>query len=328
MKRREFITLLGGAAVWPLTARGQPADRLRRIGVLMGIADDTEGQARVAALRDGLRALGWIEGRNIEVEYRWAAGQPDLIRRYAAELIAIQPDVIMSNTFASVAVLKNETRDIPVVFVMVSDPVRMGLVESMARPGGNITGFTPFEPSLGGKWVELLKEIMPTVTGAAIMVNPETAPNASSFLQFAQAAGSTLGIPTIPTLVHAEADIERSIAALEQRSGTGLIIVPDAFAAARYRLIVTATTRHRLPLIAPFHYFTTAGGLASYGPNARGEHRRAAAYIDRILRGDKPADLPVQAATKFELVINLKTAKALGLEIPPTLLARADEVIE
>jgi putative ABC transport system substrate-binding protein len=234
----------------------------------------------------------------------------------------------MSNTFASVAVLKNETRDIPVVFVMVSDPVRMGLVESMARPGGNVTGFTPFEPSLGGKWVELLKEIMPTVTGAAIMVNPETAPNASSFLQFAQAAGSTLGIPTIPTLVRAEADIERSIAALEQRSGTGLIIVPDAFAAARYRLIVTATTRHRLPLIAPFHYFTTAGGLASYGPNARGEHRRAAAYIDRILRGDKPADLPVQAATKFELVINLKTAKALGLEIPPTLLARADEVIE
>jgi ABC-type uncharacterized transport system substrate-binding protein len=329
VKRREFITLLGGAAVaWPLAARAQQPERMRRVGVLMGIANDAEGQARVAALRDGLTDLGWIEGRNIEVEYRWAAGQPELIRRYAAELVAIRPDVIMSNTFASVAVLKNETRDIPVVFVMVSDPVRMGLVESMARPGGNVTGFTPFEPSLGGKWVELLKEIMPTVTGAAILVNPETAPNASSFLQFAEAAGSTLGISTIPTRVRAEADIERSIAALEQQSGTGLIIVPDAFAAARYRLIVTATTRHRIPLIAPFHYFMTAGGLASYGPNARGEHRRAAAYIDRILRGEKPSELPVQAPVKFELVINLKTAKALGFEVPPTLLARADEVIE
>ena len=294
----------------------------------MGIADDAEGQARVAALRDGLKDLGWIEGRNIEVEYRWSAGQPQLIRKYAAELIAMRPDVVLSNTFASVAVLKDEARDIPVVFVMVSDPVRMGLVESMARPGGNITGFTPFEPSLGGKWVELLKEIAPAVTGAAVFVNPETAPNASSFLEFAQAAGSTLRITTIPSLVRTDADIERSIAALEPQSGSGLIIVPDAFLAARYRLIVAAATRHRLPVIAPFHYFTTAGGLASYGPNARGEHRRAAAYIDRILRGEKPANLPVQAPTKFELAVNLKTARALGLDVPPTLLARADEVIE
>jgi ABC-type uncharacterized transport system substrate-binding protein len=329
MGRREFVALLGAAsATWPMGARAQQPERLRRIGVLMGIANDAEGQARVAALRDGLRDFGWIEGRNVEVEYRWAAGQPELIRRYAAELVAIRPDVIMSNTFASVAVLKNETRDIPVVFVMVSDPVRMGIVESMARPGGNITGFTPFEPSLGGKWVELLKEIIPTVRDAAILVNLETAPNASSFLQFAQAAGATLGITTIPTPVRAEADIERSIAALEQQSETGLIILPDAFATARYRLIVAATTRHRLPLISPFHYFTMAGGLASYGPSPRGEHRRGAAYIDRILRGDKPADLPVQAATRFELAINLKTARALGLDIPPTLLARADEVIE
>ena len=218
--RREFITLLGGAAAaWPLAARAQQPERMRRVGVLMGIANDAEGQARVAALRDGLTDLGWIEGRNIEVQYRWAAGQPELIRRYAAELVAIRPDVIMSNTFASVAVLKNETRDIPVVFVMVSDPVRMGLVESMARPGGNVTGFTPFEPSLGGKWVELLKEIVPTVTGAAILVNPETPPNASSFLQFAEAAGSTLGISTIPTLVRAEATLSVPLRRLNSSQG-------------------------------------------------------------------------------------------------------------
>jgi ABC-type uncharacterized transport system substrate-binding protein len=327
--RRAFITLLGSAAAaWPLAAPAQQPERVRRIGVLMGVTKDAEGQSRVTALREGLRDRGWIEGRNIELEYRWAAGQPELLRKDAAELVAMRPDVIMSSTFASLAVLRNETRSIPIVFVMVSDPVGMGIVESMARPGGNITGFTPFEPSLGGKWVELLKEIAPALTRAAILFNPETAANAPSFVQFAQAAGSMVRVSTIPTPIRANAEIERSIAELAQQPGSGLVIVPDAFTAARYKLIVAATTHHRLPLIVPFRYFTTAGGLASYGINISGEYRRAAAYIDRILRGEKPAELPVQAPTKFELVINLKTAKALGLEVPPTLLARADEVIE
>ncbi len=315
MRRRDFIAGIAGtaAAAWPLVARAQQPDRMRRIGVLMGIAKDAEGQSRVTALREGLRDLGWIEGRNIELEYRWAAGQPELLRKDAAELVALRPDVIMSSTFASLAVLRNETRNIPIVFVMASDPVGMGIVESMARPGGNITGFTPFEPSLGGKWVELLKEFVPTLTSAAILLNPETAPNALSFVQFAQAAGSMVRVSIIPTPVRANTEIERSIAELAQQPGSGLIIVPDAFTAARFKLIVAATTRHRLPLIAPLRYFTTAGGLASYGINISGEHRRAAAYIDRILRGEKPADLPVQAPTKFELVVNLRSAKALGL---------------
>jgi putative ABC transport system substrate-binding protein len=264
----------------------------------------------------------------VEIEYRWTAGRPDLIRSYAAEIIGMRPDVIMSNTAASLAALLEQTRAMPIVFVMVSDPVRLGYVESMARPGGNITGFTPFEPSLGGKWVELLKEITLRLTRAALLFNPDTAPNAPSFVEPAQAAGTSLGVSVIPTPIRTNAEIERTIVDFANEPGGGLILVPDAFTAARRDLIVTATASHHLPLITPFRYFTTAGGLASYGVNAAGEHRRAAVYIDRILRGERPANLPVQAPTKIELVINLKTAKALGLEVPPTLLARADEVIE
>ena len=328
MRRREFIALVAGAATFgPIAGRAQPRSPAR-VGVLMGIADGPEAQTRVAAFHKGLEKLGWVEGQNIEVIYRWSGGKPELIRRHAAELVAMRPDVLMANTFTSLAVLRNATREIPIVFVMVSDPVSTGLVASMTRPGGNITGFTPFEPSLGGKWVDLLKEIAPRLARAAVMFNPDTAPNAQAFLQSAQVAASALQVSMSPTPVHDDSEIGRSIAELAQGPASGVIIVPDVFTAARFRLIVTAAERSRVPVIAPYRYFTAAGGIASYGVNIADEHRRAAVYIDRILRGEKPGALPVQLPTKFELVINLKAAKALGLDVPPTLLARADEVIE
>ena len=329
MKRRAFITVLGGAAAtWPLAAWTQQSERVRRIGVLMGMANDTEGQARVAALQDGLKELGWIEGRNLQVEYRWTDGQPDIMRRYAAELVAVQAEAIMCSSTPTLLALRKETQTVPIVFVMVSDPVRMGHVQSMAQPGGNVTGFTPFEPSLGGKWVEVLKEIAPRITRAAILFNPRTAANAPSFVKPAESAGSSLGVSVVEAPALDNAEIERVTTEFAQQPGGGLIIVPDPFTSTRRDLIVAIAARHRLPLITPFRYFTTAGAILSYGVNVVGEHRRAAIYLDRILRGEKPADLPVQAPVKFELVINLKTAKALGLDVPPTLLARADEVIE
>ena len=294
----------------------------------MGMANDTEGQTRVAALRDGLKELGWSEGRDLQIEYRWTDGQPDTMRKYAAELVALQPEAIMCSSTPTLFALRKETQTVPIVFVMVSDPVRMGHVQSMARPGGNVTGFTPFEPSLGSKWVDLLKEIAPHVMRAAILFNPTTAANASSFVKPAERAGLSLGVSVVEAPVLANAEIERVISEFAQQPGGGLIIVPDPYTSARRALIVAIAARHRLPLITPFRYFTTEGAILSYGVNVVGEHRRAATYLDRILGGEKPADLPVQAPTRFELVINLKTAKALGLEVPPTLLARADEVIE
>ena len=328
MRRREFIALISGAAMGPIAGRAQPRGAVARVGVLMGIADGPEGQTRVAAFRKGLEELGWTEGQNVEVVYRWSGGEPEVIRRDAAELVAMRPDVLMANTFTSLAVLRNETRAIPIVFVMVSDPVGTGLVASMTRPGGNITGFTPFEPSLGGKWLELLKDIVPRLARVDVLFNPDTAPNAQAFLESAGTAASALRMSLNQAPVRSDAEIERAIAERAQEPASGLIIVPDVFTAARFRLIVAAAARVRVPVIAPYRYFTTAGGIASYGVNIADEHRRAAVYIHRILRGEKPSALPVQLPTRFELVINLKTARALGLDVPPTLLARADEVIE
>ena len=250
MKRRTFITLLGSAAAWPLAARAQQSERVRRLGVLMGIENDAEGQTRVVALREGLRELGWVEGRNIRVDYRWTAGQPDLINKYAAELISLKPDLIMSATFASAAALRKQTHDIPVVFVMVSDPVGTGIVESIARPGGNITGFTPFEPSLGGKWIELLKEMSAGLARVTILFNPDTAPNAWSFVPPALSAAAALSVSATSVLARTDAEIEGNVLELASQPGGGLMIMPDAFMAARYKMIVAAVTRHRVPLIA------------------------------------------------------------------------------
>jgi ABC-type uncharacterized transport system substrate-binding protein len=329
MRRRDFLVVLGSAAVaWPLAVRAQQPERMRKIGVLMGTPNDVRGQARASAFRNGLQQLGWIEGQNAHLEVRWTRGQSSLIRKYAAELVSIRPDIIMCGSTPNLIALRKETQTVPIVFVMVSDPVGMGHVASMARPGGNITGFTPFEPSLGGKWVQLLNEIEPRVTRVALLFNPNTAANAPSFVPSANAAGAALRISVTPTPVDTEPEIERAIAAFAQQPGGGVVILPDPYALARRKPIVAATMRHHLPMITPFPDFTVDGAVISYGIDIIGEYRRAASYVDRILRGKKPADLPVQLPTKYQLIINLKTAKAIGLTVPPSLLARADEVIE
>jgi putative ABC transport system substrate-binding protein len=331
MRRREFIKLFGGAAAtWPLGAWAQQPERMRRIGVLRGGSPEgfPEDDARAKAFRNSLQRLGWFEGQNVQLEYRWAGGQPDLIRKYAVELVSTQPDVIVCSSTPTLIALRKETQTVPIVFVMVSDPIGMGHIASMARPGGNVTGFTPFEPSLGGKWVELLKEIEPRTTRVVLLFNPDTAANAPSFVQPADAAGSALLVSVISAPVRTDAEIERAIADFAQQPGGGVVILPDPYAIERRQLIVAATMRHHLPAITPFREFTTAGAIASYGVDIISEDRRAASYVDRILRGEKPAELPVQEPTKFELVINLKTAKALGIAVPPQIVARADEVIE
>src|ERR1035437_5297800 len=326
MRRREFITLIGGAAAaWPLAVRAQQLGRMRRIGVLRGGSPGDD--ARAKAFRNSLQRLGWFEGQNVQIEYRWTGSQCDLIRKYAAELVSTQPDAIVCSGTPNLIALRKETQTVPIVFVMVSDPIGMGHIASMARPGGNVTGFTPFEPSLRGKWVELLKEIEPRTT-RVLLFNPDTAANAPSFVQPADAAGSALLVSVISAPVRTDSEIERAIADFAQLPGGGVVILPDPYAIKRRQLIVAATMRHHLPVITPFREFTTAGAVVSYGVDIINEFRRAASYVDRILRGEKPAELPVQAPTKFELVINLQTAKELGLTIPPTLLARADEVIE
>jgi putative ABC transport system substrate-binding protein len=329
MRRRNFIALLGSTAVaWPLTARAQQRERTRRIGVLMPqAADDSEYQNRLAAFLQGLQELGWTVGRNVRMDPRWAAGDTERIRRYAAELVALTPDVILASTSPSVAALQQASHTIPIVFAAVTDPVGQGFVASLARPGGNTTGFALYEYGIGAKWLDLLKEIAPGVTRVAVLREP-TLPFTSGQLGAIQGAASSLRVEVSPLSVRDAGDIEPNIAAFAREPNGGVIVLGSPSTAAHRDLIIKLTAKHRLPSIYTTRYFVAEGGLMSYGPDRADLYRRAAGYVDRILKGEKPADLPVQAPTKYDLVINLKTAKALGLEVPPTLLARADEVIE
>ena len=329
MRRRDFITLLGGvAAVWPLAVRAQQPERMRRIGVLMSLAaDDPEAQARLAAFAQGLRELGWADGRNVRIDTRWAAGDADRFRRYGAELIALAPDVILASGGTGVGALLQATRTVPIVFTQTADPVGAGYVDSLARPGGNTTGFTQFEYGMSGKWLELLKEVAPRVTRAAVL-RDATIPQGVGQFGAIQAVAPSFGVELRPIDVRDAGEIERGIAAFARSPNGGLIVVVGASAIGHRELITTLAARHRLPAVYPFRIFVTGGGLISYGADTIDPHRRAAGYVNRILKGEKPADLPVQAPTKYELAINLKTAKTLGLDIPSSVLARADEVIE
>ena len=328
MRRREFVALLGGAAAWPLAAGAEQGERIRRIGVLMpSAADDPEFQARITAFLQGLAQLGWLDGRNVRIDSRWGVADADRIRKYAAELVGLAPDVILANSSAAVAPLLQATRTVPIVFTTVADPVGAGYVDSLARPGGNATGFIVFEYSIAAKWLELLKEIAPGVTRVAVVRESAIAAGPGQF-GVIQAAAPSLGVELRPIDVRDASEIERAIAAFAQGSNGGLIVTGSPGAIFHRELIIALAARHRLPATYSARFWPTDGGLISYGPDSIDPLRRAASYVDRILKGEKPADLPVQAPTKYELVINLKTAKALGVTVPETLLARADEVIE
>jgi putative ABC transport system substrate-binding protein len=327
MKRREFITLFGGAAAWPLAARAQQGERTRRIGVLMNFAaDDAEGQSRVAELLQTLEQLGWRRGQNLRVEVRWGAGDMALYRKFASELAALAPDIMVASASSSVMALQQAAPSTPIVFVVVSDPLGAGFVDSLSRPGGNITGFTNYEYSMSTKWLELLKEIAPRVTRVAVLRNAGIAAGSGQYGAL-QAAATSSGMEMRPIDVRDPGDIERAIGTFARGVSDGLVVTGGG-AAVHRRQIIALAARHQLPTVYPYRYFVTDGGLISYGPNLIDQYRRAAEYIDRIFKGERAGNLPVQAPTKFELVINLKTAKALGLEVPPMLLARADEVIE
>jgi len=327
MNRREFVTVLGGATAWPLAAHAQQPGSMRRIGVLMPFAkDDAEGQARVTAFIQELQRLGWTEGRNLQIEYRWETSDPEL-RKAATELVALSPDVIFVTTTPATALLQQATQTVPIVFVGVADPVSAGFVDSLAKPGGNLTGFTNFEYNVGAKWVELLKEIVPSITHVGVIRDPGVT---SSIGQFAaiQSAAQTFGVEVIPLGGRNAKEIEHSVTEFARGSNLGLISVATPLNLINRDLIISLAARLRLPTIYPFRRFVADGGLISYGPDPIELHRLAAGYVDRILKGEKPADLPVQASTKFDLVINLKTAKALGLTVPNSVLSRADELIE
>jgi ABC-type uncharacterized transport system substrate-binding protein len=329
MKRREFITLLGGAAAaWPIGARAQEGVKLARIGVLMNAtANESESQLRLVAFREGLQNAGWIVGRNVQFETRWSNADPAALRRHATELVALAPDAILAGTGGTVPPLQQATRTVPVVFAQAIDPVGTGFVRSLARPGGNITGFTQFEYSLSGKWPELLKQVAPGISRAGVVRDPGTAAGIGQWAVI-QAAASSLGMELTPVAVRDPREIEREIEAFGRGPNGGLIVQVGSWATIHRQLLIAQAARYRLPAIYPYRFYVASGGLISYGPDLVSQYRRAAGYVDRILKGEKPGDLPVQAPTKYELVLNLKTAKALGLEIPPTLLARADEVIE
>jgi putative ABC transport system substrate-binding protein len=329
MQRREFITLLGSAAAtWPVLARAQQPGRVRRIGVLSGFSvDDSEGQARVAAFTQALAQLGWTDGRNVQIEYRWGAGGADNIRKYATELVALAPDVVLATGGTSLGPLLQASSTVPIVFANVPDPVGSGFVESLAKPGGNATGFMQFEYNLSAKWLELLKQIAPGVTRAKVLWDPAITAGIGQFA-IIQSVAPSVGIEVSPVNVRDAGEIERAITVFARSSNGGLIVTGSALALVRRELIVTLAGRHKLPAVYFDRAFVTAGGLISYGAVLIDQFRGAAGYVDRILKGEKPADLPVQAPTKYEVVINLKTAKALGLDLQPTLLARADEVIE
>jgi putative ABC transport system substrate-binding protein len=328
MKRRAFIGLLGGAAAWPCAARAQQGDRIRRIGVLMSqLTGDPEGQARVAALQQTLQELGWTDGRNARIDYRWSGSDFERIRKHAAELLALAPDVVLANGTSAVVALQQATRTVPIVFVQVTDPVGGGIVESLARPGGNATGFTLFEYTTSGKWLELLKQIAPDVTRAAVLRDPAISTGPGQFAAI-QSAALSLGVDLRPVDIRDAGEIERAITAFARAPNGSLVVTSGGFTFVHRELIIALAARHRLPAVYPYRSLVTSGGLISYGTDSIDTYRRAAAYVDRILKGEKPADLPVQAPTKYELAVNLKTAQALGLDVPPSLLARADEVIE
>ena len=327
MRRRECITLLGGAAPWPLAARAQQGEQMRRIGVLTGDAEDDPGvKARLVAFRQGLDRLGWSVDRNVRIDYRFAANNLDQYQPLAKELVGLQPDVLLAYATPVAAAFQRESGTIPIVFVNVSDPVGSGLVASLARPGGNITGFMLYEEGITGKWLAMLKEIAPGLSRAALIANPKRTPY-DYFVRSAKSVGPSLAIELVPTPVENAGDIERLIESFAREPNGGLVMLPGTPIEHR-DLVIALTARHRLPAVYPFRFFVAAGGLMSYGTDFVDQSRQAAGYVDRILRGANTADLPVQAPTKYETVLNLKTAKALGLDVPPSLLVRADEVIE
>jgi putative tryptophan/tyrosine transport system substrate-binding protein len=330
LKRREFITLLGGAAVCPLAARAQQPDRMRLISVLEGYAEsDSAAQSNVAAFRRTLAKLGWTEGSNLRIELRWSAGNADRTRTFAKELVDLRADAILCDTTPGIAALARETRTIPIVFTAVADPVASGFVQSLAHPGGNLTGFTTQAPAIGGKWVGLLKEIAPRTVRVAMLFNPATAPTPQLYIHLIESVATSLAIQTSAASVHAKDEIEGVIAALARDPGGGLIVMPDVFNVINRDLVIALAARYGVPAIYfTATYFAKSGGLICYGTDFAEQFRQAAGYVDRFLKGEKPADLPIQLPSKFELVINLKTAKTLGLTIPQTLLATADEVIE
>jgi putative ABC transport system substrate-binding protein len=329
VKRREFITLLGGAAAWPLAARGQQVDRTRRIGMLMVTytQTDREGQVRNAAFLDTLQRLGWSDGRNLRIDYRWAAGDGDRAKAFAAELVASAPDVIVANGNPLHVELRRLTSSVPIVFTQVSDPVGSGIVAGFARPGGNITGFVNFEDAMGGKWLGVLKEASPGMRRAAVLFGSDSLADLA-FLRVTRALAPSLGVEIVPIDVHGGVAMESAIAGFANEPDGGLIVLPHPTLGADRGSIIILAARHRLPAVYPFRYFATEGGLMSYGPDQIEQWRGAATYVDRILRGERPSELAVQAPTKFEPVVNLKTAKALGFNIPPAFPLRADEVIE
>jgi putative ABC transport system substrate-binding protein len=326
VKRREFITLLGGAAAWPTAVRAQQPDRMRRVGVLMGYP---ENAAFFAAFREGLQTLGWVEDRNIRFDTRWATpDNAEARRRFAKELVALQPDLILSAVTPTTAALLEQMRTIPIVFATVADPIGSGFVASFPRPGGNVTGFLNLEPKMAGKWLELLKEIAPRLHRVAFLFNPATATYAETYLNPFKAAAASFAVEAITAPVYDTSELETVIAAQARPPNSGLITMPDSFLNARRTEVTSLAARHRLPAVYPYRLFAEVGGLLSYGNDVLDNYRRAAIYADRILKGEKVADLPVQAPTKYDLAINLKTARALGLDVPAQLLARADEVIE
>src|SRR5262245_34410924 len=331
MRRREFITFLGGATVtWSVAARAQQIEKVRRIGVLMAHTEnDPEFKDYLDAFRQGLQKLGWIEGRNIQIDTRWGAlADAEARQRSARELVALRPDIILTQNTPPTASMLQETRSIPVIFVIVADPVGSGFASSLARPGGNATGFTIMEPTITGKWLELLKEIAPSVNRAAFMFNPATAPYVKIYLNTFKAAAASYGVEMILAPVPEKADLDTVIATQAREPNGGVVVIPDGFLNVHRAEIISLAARHRLPIVYPWRFFPEQGGLLSYGSEMRDEFRLAASYVDRILKGEKPADMPVQAPTKYELVINLKAAKALGLTVPPSLLSRADQLID
>jgi len=328
MRRREFVLAFGGAAVWPLATRAQQPARMRRIGALMGFdANDLEGRSRLMAFEQALQQLGWTDGHNVQIDARWHGPNSGDVGKFAVELVALGPDVILTSSSVSTAAMLQATRTIPIVFTIVIDPVGAGYVDNLARPNGNATGFTIYEYSLSGKWLELLKLIAPSMTRAAVLRDPAVASGPGQFAAI-QAVAPSLGVELRPVDVRDAGEIERAIAAFAQSGNSGLIVTGSTGAAVHRELIIALAARHRLPAVYNSRFWPAANGLMSYGPDFLVQFRRAAGYVDRILKGEKPADLPVQVPTKYELVINLRVARALGLDVPPSLLARADEVIE
>jgi putative ABC transport system substrate-binding protein len=329
MRRREFITLLGSAATWPLAARAQQPERMRRIGVLMAVAEnDAQYQANLAVFREGLQQVGWTEGRNIRIDVRWAALDMEAMQRLAKDLVALQPDLILSNNTPTTAALLQQTRTIPIIFATIADPVGSGFVASLSQPGGNATGFATIEGTLGGKWMELLKEIAPRVARAALLFNPATGPYFEYYVKSFNSAAASFGVEAIIAPAHDMSEVESVVAGLAREPNSGLIVLNEEFTITHRAEITSLAARYRLPAVYPYRYFTSLGGLLSYGPDLTDNFRRAVPYADRILKGAKPSELPVQAPVKFELMINLKTAKSLGLDVPLHLQQRADEVIE